>query len=375
MAFTFFGLNKASFRNVEFLYESGTTTGGRKTVVHEFVNKDNRFVEDLGKNPRSFSIVGIIHGAFYQSRKKQFEAVLADKATIGILVHPTYGNINCKCTGYSVVEDNRELGVARYEMTFLEAQPNVYPSSTGRNKALINRIYDKIYDFAETFLKGETVIDFVKNINYIAQRIDSLVDVFNDIAKTINSDEEDKDTFNEDITTYDQDSYKIASDPDRLGSDTTNLFKSFDTLAQTGEDGFNVNNQLFNLLIDNNTIDTKTLELQQRDKDRDVLNGAFNAMALNNASRAAVNIDYRNTLQLNDVIDTLNDAYTSILNNPNNLLSDELQQGLETQRNTLRKYFDALRITVPKVITIQTAPMPVTTLAYQYYGNTDNTMK
>jgi len=373
MAFTFLGLNKASFRNVEFLYESGTTTGGRKTVVHEFVNKDTRFVEDVGKNLRTFSIIGVIHGAFYQTRKKELEAALADKATIGILVHPLLTeNVNCKCTGYSLPEDNADLGIARYEMTFLEAQPNIQPSTTGRNKALINRIYDAIYKFAEDFLKAEAIIDFVKNINYIAQRLDSLIDVFNDIDKTIISDADDKDTYHESATTFKQNTYRIASDPDRLGADTTDLFKKFDTLAQTGEVGFYANSQLFDPLIDNDTISNKTIELQQRNTDRGVLNGAINTLAINNMSRAAINIEYKNTLQLDDIIDKLDKAYNDLLNNPNNILSEELSQILETQRNELRKYFNVLRIIIPKVITIQTAPMPVTILTYQYYGATDN---
>ena len=58
-------LNVASFRGARFLIKSHSTSGGRKTVNHEYPNSDRRFVEDLGELQETFSIQGIIHGDNY----------------------------------------------------------------------------------------------------------------------------------------------------------------------------------------------------------------------------------------------------------------------------------------------------------------------
>ena len=41
-------LQTAKWRNVEFIMNNVETSGGQKTVVHEYPNSNRRFVENLG---------------------------------------------------------------------------------------------------------------------------------------------------------------------------------------------------------------------------------------------------------------------------------------------------------------------------------------
>ena len=46
----------AQFRNIKFNYQDSSVDGGRKTVTHEFPDTNNRYVEDLGKLEKVFTL-------------------------------------------------------------------------------------------------------------------------------------------------------------------------------------------------------------------------------------------------------------------------------------------------------------------------------
>lgn len=148
----------ASYRGIEFYYVSGTNTAGRKTVVHEFPNKTFRYVEDLGQNLRTFTITGMIKGGlyniYYLQNKKALEDALNEEG-IGILVHPFYGVVNCVCTGYTLTENETEIGSATFEMTFAEANPNIYPRLTGDNSSVIANLAARVGSEISTYIKGK----------------------------------------------------------------------------------------------------------------------------------------------------------------------------------------------------------------------------
>lgn len=109
---------QASFRNFLFLVPSSRITDGRKTVVHEFVNSDNRFVEDLGRFQPQFKITAIIHGPNALQLKDDFRAEL-NKPGVGTLVHPSFGSQQVVVTGpYSVSDEDASLGQYTFEITF-----------------------------------------------------------------------------------------------------------------------------------------------------------------------------------------------------------------------------------------------------------------
>ena len=69
----------ASFKGAKFLLKDDRTEGGRKTVTHEYPNRDTREVEDLGKLQKRFSITGIIHdgkdGGYFSRRDALISAL------------------------------------------------------------------------------------------------------------------------------------------------------------------------------------------------------------------------------------------------------------------------------------------------------------
>ncbi len=115
-------LRPASFRGVPFKVLPLTTQVGRRTVLHEYPQRDKPYGEDLGKKARQYQVDAIVLGADYLTQRNRLIAALEAKGP-GKLVHPTLGEMDVILTSpASVTEDfGKEGGSARFSMTFVEA--------------------------------------------------------------------------------------------------------------------------------------------------------------------------------------------------------------------------------------------------------------
>lgn len=369
-------LYTGSFRGAEFYFQSLDTTSGRKTVIHEFPKKDNRYVEDLGRNLRSFTITAQIFGTFgstidYESKKKRLRDALNTEG-IGLLIHPFYGAINAVPLTFTERDSITEINATTFEMSFVEASPNIYPASTGQNKSLINRIYDSIYNFVKDDLHAEWIISFVRNIDNAATQLNHLYDLFSAISKTITSFGNKKDFFHNDLEEFNRNIYKLPQNSENLSESVTNLFAQFDELANTEQGRFNAGQKIFGFGETDNPIERKTTELVERDNNRKLLNGAINSLALTNMYDSAINLEYKDELDLNQMTALLENNYQRLLDNQTNFLSELLFNAINNIRDEVRLFFENLRITINKISQIETKTIPVTVLAYKYYGDIDN---
>jgi len=83
-----------SFRNVPFLVESESSKHGHKIAIHDYVNSNKRFVEQLGLVPSEFSIVGYVNTTEQQGNARDRRDALIDalnQTGSGILSHPYFG--------------------------------------------------------------------------------------------------------------------------------------------------------------------------------------------------------------------------------------------------------------------------------------------
>lgn len=120
-------LQTASYRGFQFLVPTNSTTDGRKTVTHEFVNSDNRFVEDVGRFQPKFRVTAIVHGAEAIQQRDSLRAEL-NKPGVGILVHPSYGRQEVVVEGqYTIADADTELGEYRFEITFVRSSAAAFP--------------------------------------------------------------------------------------------------------------------------------------------------------------------------------------------------------------------------------------------------------
>lgn len=124
-------LRAASFRGVSFGVTADESEGGRRTVTHEFPQREAPYVEDLGGAPRRFTVQAFVLGSDYMSRRDALEAALQQPGP-GTLVHPWYGEVQVSQTApYKVRHSAQDGGMAVFQLFFL---PRYRAQQPGRQR-------------------------------------------------------------------------------------------------------------------------------------------------------------------------------------------------------------------------------------------------
>ncbi|MBI2769987.1 MAG: DNA circularization N-terminal domain-containing protein [Burkholderiales bacterium] len=119
----------ASFRGVPFKTTDADVKVGRRTVVHQFPGRDRPYVEDLGRSADRWQVRGYVIGEDYLDQRDALIEALSAKGP-GELVHPRYGVLQVSVTGHaSVEESNKDGGIARFSIDFVESGSNVFPAA------------------------------------------------------------------------------------------------------------------------------------------------------------------------------------------------------------------------------------------------------
>ena len=124
-------LRAASFRGVSFGVTADESEGGRRTVTHEFPQREAPYVEDLGGAPRRFTVQAFVLGSDYMSRRDALEAALQQPGP-GTLVHPWYGEVQVSQTApYKVRHSAQDGGMAVFQLFFCrDTEPNSLEAGT-----------------------------------------------------------------------------------------------------------------------------------------------------------------------------------------------------------------------------------------------------
>jgi len=118
-------LQKAKFRDATFYVKDVDTGIGRRNIIHQYPNKDDPFLEDLGLDVDEISINGYViqnYGNdfdYFPARNKLMNALKKEGA--GTLVHPFLGSMQVCVSGKTrIVEDFSQGGMAKFTMTFVK---------------------------------------------------------------------------------------------------------------------------------------------------------------------------------------------------------------------------------------------------------------
>ena len=121
---------RGSFRGVEFYVGQTTGTFGRRSVTHEFPDRDTPMVEDLGRATRIFTLEAYVLGDDYFSQRDALRIEFEKKGP-GPLIHPYWGNLTVTPTGaISIRETPSEGGMARLTIRVVETTDDLQPLQT-----------------------------------------------------------------------------------------------------------------------------------------------------------------------------------------------------------------------------------------------------
>lgn len=367
-------LNTASFRGVQFLIGDSTTGGGRKSITHEYPNSDRRFVEDIGLLQDTFSLTGIVSTQFGFEDRDNLKLALSEEGS-GELIHPYFGIVTVSAKPFTVTETLRELNIARFSMTFEQTDDSIYPLQTSVKTSLIqSQASAVIASVADDIAEDFSVLASLKS-NYAAalSKLQEIGDTFSAIGKAVSSVTGFISSFTATVTSFVSGIVSNILAPAQLADSITDMFLQFDTLATDALAQFELAKQLFGFGSSDSNIDPTTVAQEQKSNNQNLLNSAIRGNAIAQAYNSAANIDYGNELEVQEVRQALEEEYQDLVSDT--VLSDDTLAVLQELRNTSRQFFDDISINIAKIGTINVSPIPMSILAYQYYGSTDNTEK
>lgn len=150
---------RGSFRNATFIVPTDDLQFGRRTVVHEFPQRDTPYVEDIGRAARRFTVEVFVSGPEFMAARDALIAEL-EKPGPGLLTHPFYGILNVTAVGEPRVrQSSREGGKATFTITFVEAGANIFPTAAADTSASVEAAADTATTSAEAaFAKRFSVV-------------------------------------------------------------------------------------------------------------------------------------------------------------------------------------------------------------------------
>lgn len=362
----------ASFKGATFLIDGTSTSGGRKTVTHEYPNSDRRFVEDLGELREVYTVTGIISGDTYFADRDNLVAQLKSSGP-GELIHPFYGSVTVVAKPYSLSENLTDLGIARFSMTFERANESVFPKATANNSSLIDQKKINVYDsmrldlidiFNVTKKFTSNFVDATATTTRIAAAMGINADTVLKVTKNTNEFSSLLETFVDNINVN-------AFDSTNLAKDLFNVFDSFNGLGNTAKDQFDILAGLFDFDDDQEVPAATTVSRVERVANREILDTTMQINSLAQAYNVTTSLDFETDEDVQDVKNTLDAQFEKVVNNNN--ATDGTIQALKDLRVEVSKFLEKEAVNAFRVSTIHTNVIPMAVLAYKYYGNTDRT--
>lgn len=362
-------LSPASYKGAVFLMISASTAGGRKDRLHEFPNSDKQNVEDLGLLPKSFAIAGWITGPDYFAKRDALIAALESDSP-GVLSHPLYGQLdNMKARPYSIIENLTELGRADFSMVFDLSDTLGIPEASDNTLALLNSSNDSVQASVNSEIVDSWNVD-TEQVNNFTEAQDKLTDVNNayeDSSNIIVKTTAKINEFNALISDFSSDINSLIQQPQALADSITNIGLGLNGLYATSEQQFEAWKNLFGFGDDNGIINTTTLGLAQRKVNNDAMNRALQNQALSFAYLAASQILYRDVSELDEFVAILETQFQKVI--ADETLSTTLHDSIIEMRENTNTFFDEVRVTLNRIITIRTPRLPARVIAHQYYGD------
>ncbi len=138
-------LQPASFKGVPFEVLSDSSTFGRRIQVHEFVQRDKPFCEDLGRVTRHFSVNAFFGGDDCLDQRDAFLAAIDEDPT-GELILPAWGAMQATAMPGSVDHSREDGGVVWISLEFVESGDKGYPVATPATDAQLSDAAGSVLD-------------------------------------------------------------------------------------------------------------------------------------------------------------------------------------------------------------------------------------
>ncbi len=151
----------ASFRGVPFLVDNDSVPVGRRTQLHEFPQRDQPFVEDLGRRTRQYKFTGFVAGDDFLAQRDRLLTAL-DKPGAGELVHPWFGRLTVTAGECELSHARNELGMARFNLVFIDGMLEFPVQSPNTRRALAAQAPNLLGSIKDRFNTAMAPVDLAR---------------------------------------------------------------------------------------------------------------------------------------------------------------------------------------------------------------------
>ena len=184
-------LLRASFGGIEFFVTTETQSqGGRKIAIHDYVNSNESFIEDLGQFPPRFKINAFVHGVDFLARAKSLENVLNKKGS-QLLVLPTLGSMTAYALPYTKRASQKSVGEIVFNLEFATGRPVAGPTASAVDSEQVYALGDKTRqsvqnNFAQLWQVPTTSADSAVAISDILDSLSVITEGYSSILSSEN---------------------------------------------------------------------------------------------------------------------------------------------------------------------------------------------
>lgn len=358
----------ASFRGVPFLVSTHTMGGGRKVVVHDFINSDRRYIEDLGALQKSVKFEAVITGAgqeYFDARDAIIRAL--DTPGPGLLVHPLYGELTVVALPYTVTE-NEDLGVARISMDFGLDQGPVQAFKAKPSAAAVDVEQESAFDAIQSFFAGafSLSLKLANNLDRAYSSIASVKSTMSDAQAAVRTVADTARDFAAAVTSLQANAYTLMQSPGQLAQAMRDIYDLTLDMATTpaGQIDFYVSLESFGEGAP--AVNPTSAEKIEAKKNQDAFLVAIRSFALAGEASALVANTYTTDSQLSDYMAGFDARYAAL----SDLMDVPTLAAMDKLRVATKQYLDTIKPTLARTITMTVPPIPVSVLSYMLYGET-----
>jgi len=151
----------ASFRGVPFWLDADSVNVGRRTQLHEFPQRDQPFVEDLGRRTRQYKFTAFVVGDDCLSQRDRLLIAL-DMPGPGELVHPWFGRMTVTAGDCEVSHARNAMGMVSFNLTFIDGMLTFPVQTVNTRRVLAAQAPGLIDSIKARFREAMSKIDLAR---------------------------------------------------------------------------------------------------------------------------------------------------------------------------------------------------------------------
>ncbi len=419
---------KGQIEGVEYYFKDLGESGGRKNVLHQFINSDKVIGEDMGRDKKSFTLEIYISGVSnytstledsitsvsnsvtesikdnYYERKSAMLAVLNKEGAIS-LIHPTRGFLKVmQSSRYSLNENLTSLNKCNISVSFVEvdneiqnASPKDFSTSVSAIKSfqlssggILNSVLQDPSQFVgdgfnvenvsnlrnNVFDRGGWVIndtlemfgisaDFLKSSESVLQNVGDIQEIMTTSLQYLAGTKDLSDIFRQiESLSF----LNTGSDLVNIGLEIGRVFVAVENSIEDSNQRYNFFKAFFdyNDNFEEKQVLTATSEPNIQTRENEVLfRDYIQALGSSYAGNALADYDYATEDELNQLSEEIETQLLKQLENQKD--NTEIYNLIQRQRVVIKEQLEKSRLTTRRVITVKVVNSSLTNICYSYY--------